>query len=251
MIILKSIVKSLIIPPGSIIIALLTLNIWHVIRKNKNIGIYNLLIACLIWLISMPPVSNSMLRSLESDYKFINNPRADVIVVLGERFLTEVSDFSGVGAPTPLMMTRLFTAARLQKRLNIPIIVSFGIKANTKLAVPKIVERYLVEFGVSYKNIIIEKDSRDTFENAINSKVLCQDREFKNPIIVTSAYHLKRSILSFNKVGMDVTPYPSNFLSPEKEDYRWYSFFPTYESFRNSSIAIKEYFGLFFYKFFY
>jgi len=251
MLIFKYIVKSLIIPPGAIFLLLLILNVWHVIKKIKNIGIYNIFIACLIGLISIPPVSHSMLRFLESDYKFIKNPQADVIIVLGERFLTGVSDFSGVGAPSPLMMTRLFTAARLQKRLNVPIIVSYGITANNKLLESIIAERYLVEFGVSYEDIIIEDKSRDTFENAKNSKALCLDMGFKKPIIVTSAYHLKRSTLSFNKVGMSVTPFPSNFLSPIKKDYGWYSIFPSYESFKNSSIAIKEYLGLIYYQLLY
>ena len=142
-------------------------------------------------------------------------------------------------------------AIRLQKRLNIPIIVSYGNTAKDKLLETSIAIRYLSEFGVSYEDIIIDEKSRDTFENAKNSKVLCKIMGFKKPMIVTSAYHLKRSILSFSKIGMSVTPFPSNFLSSEKADYGWYSFLPSYESFKNSSIALKEYFGLFFYKVFY
>lgn len=247
----KYIIKSFIIPPGAIIAVLGMLNICHVLKKNKHIGIYNLIIVVLIWLISVPPVSNSMLRYLESDFQFIKNPQADVIIVLGERFLTGVRDFSGFGSPSALMMTRLFTAARLQKKLNVPVIISYEIAAKDQSLESSIAKHYLFEFGVSDKDIIIEGKSRNTFENAKNSKALCQVKGFKNPIIVTSAYHLRRSILSFNKVEMSVTPFPSNFLSPEKENYEWYSFFPNYESFKKASIALKEYFGLFFYKFFY
>jgi uncharacterized SAM-binding protein YcdF (DUF218 family) len=251
MIVLKIILKSLIVPPGIFIVLLSVLNIWDLITKKKERRFYSLIIAFLVWLLSISPISNSMLSYLESGYTFPKTPRSDVIILLGERFLPKVHDISGIGTPSGLMLARIMAAAKLQRNINVPIIISHGRKTKNNVSESLIAKRYLIELGVPVDMIIFEGKSRDTYENAKYSKELCKKFGFQNPIIVTSAYHLKRAMLSFKKIGMTVNPFPSNFLSSENRKYQWNSFLPGYENSRNSSIAIKEYFGLFFYNFFY
>lgn len=59
--------------------------------------------------------------------------------------------------------------------------------------------------------IILEDKSRDTFENALYTKEICIRSGFKNSMLITSASHMSRAVLSFKKVGMDVMPFPANF----------------------------------------
>jgi len=91
--------------------------------------------------------------------------------------------------------------------------------------------------------------SRDTFENTKFAQKVCTRLSFTNPILVTSAYHMKRAIMSFEKFGLKVLPFPSGFKSWQGKHYRWRAFLPG--DFLTASIAIKEYLGLVFYKFAY
>ena len=61
-------------------------------------------------------------------------------------------------------------------------------------------KRFLTDLGVPDPMIIVEDKSRDTIENARYARQICERRGFVRPILVTSAYHLKRSVLSFSKV---------------------------------------------------
>ena len=138
---------------------------------------------------------------------------------------------------------------RLQKRLNIPIIVSGTEVSKDKVTEDHIVKRFLLDLGVPADEIIIEDKSRDTFENAKFAQEICARWSFTNPILVTSAYHLKRAVMSFEKVGLKVLPFPAGFKSWQGKHYRWKSYLPG--DFSTASIAIKEYLGLIFYEFAY
>ena len=138
------------------------------------------------------------------------------------------------------------SAVRLQKTLNIPIIVSGTETLEYNGTADHIVKRFLMDLGVSAKKIILEDKSRDTFENAKFSQEICSRLGFTNPILVTSAYHLKRSTMIFKKVGLEVLPFPAGFKSWQGKKYRWTAYLPG--NFLTASIAIKEYLGIVFYK---
>lgn len=177
-----------------------------------------------MWSLSISPVSNAMLRGLESDFTVPRNPKGDVIIILDSVWAAKLS--------------RIVTPVRLQKKLNIPIIVS-GRGAPS-------VKRCLIALGVSPNEIILEDKSRDTFENAKFTREICVRSGYKNPILVAPAYHLKRSMMSFEKAGMKVLPFPVGFKSKQDRQYAWRDYLPG--NFRDLSIAIKEYLGLVFYK---
>ena len=72
---------------------------------------------------------------------------------------------SGLGAPSDSYLTRIVTAVRFQKRLNIPIPVSGVGASKYRVAEYHIVKRFLTDLGVPAEEIIIEAKNRDTFEN--------------------------------------------------------------------------------------
>jgi uncharacterized SAM-binding protein YcdF (DUF218 family) len=70
----------------------------------------------------------------------------------------------------------------------------------------------LIANDIPEKDIIIENKSRNTYENAVFSKRILDSLQIKGPyVLITSATHLPRSIKVFNKAGMKVIPYPSDF----------------------------------------
>jgi uncharacterized SAM-binding protein YcdF (DUF218 family) len=76
------------------------------------------------------------------------------------------------------------------------------------------VRTQLLKFNIPDSLILVENNSKNTIENAKFSKILLEQRHLPPPyLLVTSAYHLRRSLMIFKKAGIDVVPYPSNYLT--------------------------------------
>ncbi|MDB5288456.1 MAG: hypothetical protein JWR05_3405 [Mucilaginibacter sp.] len=90
--------------------------------------------------------------------------------------------------------------------------------------------------------VLIERQARNTIENALFSKKLLDQANLKPPyLLVTSAFHMRRSLLIFKKAGMDVVPYPSDFLIKGKVE--WSDLLPSADAFSLWSKYIKEIVG--------
>lgn len=73
------------------------------------------------------------------------------------------------------------------------------------------VQTYLREIGVPDSAVMIENESRNTYENAINSAALLKKR-FPNGkyLLITSGYHMRRSLGCFSKAGLNCDPYSAD-----------------------------------------
>lgn len=79
------------------------------------------------------------------------------------------------------------------------------------------VKMQLKEFNFADSTILIENKSRNTIENAKFSKALLLQNSLKPPyLLVTSAFHMRRALMIFKKEGMDVIPYPCNYIAGKK-----------------------------------
>lgn len=246
MFILKKILTPFLMPPGIFIVLLICSGVWFSLRKQWKAGFLNCLIGIFMWALSLSPISDIMFRGLESDFKIPKNLHGDVIILLGGGVSDKAPDLTGVGTPSGEMLERTVTAVRIQKRLNVPIIVTGGVVFKGRAAEAPIVKRFLVDLGVPSERVIIEDKARDTIENAKYSKEICERNGYKNPILVTAAYHMKRAVLSFKKVDMDVLPFPVGFKTWDNKRYGWESYLPG--GFGDTNSAIHEYLGLLFYK---
>jgi uncharacterized SAM-binding protein YcdF (DUF218 family) len=235
MFLLKKVLTPFLLPPGIFIIFLIIAGAWLLYKKNWKAGIVTLILGCFMWALSIAPVSDAMVARLESEYNKPKDAKGDVIILLG--------------APPAGYLFRFLTAARLQKSLDIPIIVSGAksLKHNDKKS--NIFKKLLVELGVPLEKIIVENKSRDTYENGKFSHEICAKFGFFNPILVTSAYHMKRAIMSFERTDLKVLPFPAGFKSWKGKQYKWNAYLPG--NYLTASIAIKEYLGLLFYKIIY
>lgn len=249
MFVFKKVITAFILPPGIFVVLLLATAVWFLTKRQVKAMGANLVLAGLIWLASTAPVANEMFRGLESDLELPHNPGGDVIILLGGGVYDGVPDMSGRGTPSDSAMHRVVTAARLYRRLSVPVIVSGGkVFAHTD-AEALVLKRFLEDLGVPSEKIILEQGSRDTIENARYTKPICQAFGFERPLLVTSAYHMKRAVVSFKKVGMTVMPFPAGFRSLPGRRYGWADILPG--SLNGFAVAAKEYLGLFFYKWVY
>lgn len=248
MFIFKKIVTPFLLPPGLLILLLFGWGAWCARRKARSAALGVFGIGIFIWILSVTPTVDLLMSGLESDYPIPKDFHADVIIMLGGAVYPEVPDLSGKGAPGRGTMTRLVTAARLYRRLGVPIIVSGGNVFGQGASVADLAQRFLVDLGVPPAHILIEDHSRDTYENALLSKLICDRYGFRNPLVVTTGFHLKRALLSFEAVGMKVTPFPCGLTTYPGKEYHWYHWLPKAGSLSATSAALHEWLGLLYYR---
>ena len=92
--------------------------------------------------------------------------------------------------------------------------------------------------------ILIEDQSRNTLENASLTKSLLQQHKQRGPyLLVTSAFHMRRSVRIFKKMGVDVIAYPCNYIAGTN-DFSLGEFVPSADALNKWNIYIKEMIGL-------
>lgn len=72
---------------------------------------------------------------------------------------------------------------------------------------------FLEAAGIAPARVIVERDSRNTDDNARLSKALVKPRDGEVWILVTSARHMPRSIGIFRKRAWPVIAYPADYLT--------------------------------------
>ena len=82
-------------------------------------------------------------------------------------------------------------------------------ESETEAIVSKRVALQAFQFEVKWT----ESDSRDTRENAANSKRLLSNQGFNKIALVTHSWHMPRSMKAFQHAGFEVTPAPMGFVS--------------------------------------
>lgn len=213
-------------------------------RRNYPAGMFCIVAGLFMWGFSTAPVADRLIGPLEAAYDIPRSLKGDVVVLLGGGIRDGAPDLTGEGTPGEEMMTRIVTALRTQRRLNVPVIVSGGTVVPGRAPEAQIVRRFLLDLGVPPEKVLVEDKSRDTVENARLSRALCARHGFKNPLLVTSAFHMRRARLAFVREGLAVTPLPANFRTWDKKKYVWLDYLPDAGALGDSATAIRERLGL-------
>jgi len=108
------------------------------------------------------------------------------------------------------------------------------------------VKSVLKEFNFPDSTVLIEQRSRNTVENAAYTKeALCKVHLPPPYILVTSAFHMRRAVYIFKKAGIDVIPYPCNYLSGNTGGIDFMdSIIPDVKVLCDWNFYLKEIFGL-------
>ena len=82
---------------------------------------------------------------------------------------------------------------------------------------------FFEEQGVDMKRVTLESQSRTTSENAQRVAALLGERCKQPWLLLTSAWHMSRSITEFQAVGCNVTAYPVDFRTREETSWTDYA----------------------------
>lgn len=107
--------------------------------------------------------------------------------------------------------------------------------------------RLLEALGVPRSRLILEGQSRNTEENAIFSKELVQPKPGETWLLVTSAFHMPRSIGLFRRAAFDVVPWPTDYRTSGREGIGLFQDNVT-DLLQNTTLGIHEWVGLIAYR---
>jgi uncharacterized SAM-binding protein YcdF (DUF218 family) len=173
----------------------------------------------------------------------------DGIIVLGGAIETDATEVHGDTAFNS-SAGRIVAAATLAHRYpKARILYSGGnanVIANNDLREADYVTALFEGLGISRERLILERDSRNTYENGVNSKALVAPKPGERWLLVTSAFHMPRSIGIFRKLGFPVEAYPTDWrLAGRRDLYRFSAF--AVEGLQHTDLALREWMGLFAY----
>lgn len=139
-----------------------------------------------------------------SDY-----PKADAIVVLGGGCGARTNFFDGVMLNAAA--DRAYFGAQLWKAEKAPFVVPSGVGAADADG------RFLTDLGVAPDAVVVDDDARNTEENAKFVKDVLNRVEYVERVgvwktkilLVTSAWHMKRSLLMFAKYAPEIECIPA------------------------------------------
>lgn len=82
------------------------------------------------------------------------------------------------------------------------------------------IAKYLKGYGVNGNRIFIDAKSRNTYENAVETKKILDALKITEPVLlVTSAFHMRRSMGCYDKAGVKYIAYPVHYLGNATRDY--------------------------------
>lgn len=175
-------------------------------------------------------------------------PAVDAIIMLGgatlerpssARQIAELND-AGDRLTTTLWLAQTYPSAK--------IFISGGSGALTDEGETEATtaERFFLAFGIARDRLVLEGESRNTDENVANTKALLGESGNGTIVLVTSAFHMPRSVGIFEKAGLSVIPWPTDYRTPGPQGFG-FDIANLVQNVNVSTAGIKEWVGLLIY----
>jgi uncharacterized SAM-binding protein YcdF (DUF218 family) len=206
--------------------------------------------AVLLVVAAFSPAGRLLLYPLESRFPpWDAGQRApDGIIVLGGSIDADVS----LARDTPVVRRspdRIIAAAALARQYpNARVVFTGGSPRLVSDAREADYAAALFEsLGVDKSRLIMERQSRNTHENAEFTKALVAPKPGERWVLVTSAFHMPRSIGLFRKAGFPVEAYPVDWWVGGRRDALSFTTLAL-GGLSRTDIAVREWFGLIAYR---
>ncbi len=229
---------DLLIPPGSVIAALLIGLAMG--RRWPRAGRAVLWAATVsLYLLSTPLVSNRLVEATGDWQPFDPSARGAagaVVILAGEKWAAPEYGGVSLGAFT---LARVRLGARIARQTGLPVLVTGGrVRPTDAVSIAELMQRALRdEFNTPAR--WLEEQSRDTRENAIDSARILHAQGVDTIVLVTHYSHMRRAMAMFEAQGLHVIPAPTGF--PDRDLLPILGNFPPgYGSLEQSALALHE-----------
>jgi uncharacterized SAM-binding protein YcdF (DUF218 family) len=231
--------------PVGVVVLLLVLGL---VRKRRWPFIAALAV---LYLSSMPVVGNTLTRWLESRYPAVAIDQvesADAIVSLSGIYGPAVPD--GFSVNVGEAGERLEAGITLMQKKKAPWLVFTGGRMPWDHEVEvegAISRRAAMARGIPDDQIIITREVGNTADEARAVAAIMHERGWHKIILVTSACHMRRAARLFRKAGVDLIPFPVDFLTDSKGALMLLDFLPTASALHRTEAVLREWYGILFY----
>lgn len=192
-----------------------------------------------IYLCATPAFVDWMRQGLESRYLFApasSYPACSAIVVFGGDGMPNPK-IDWQAEPDKISRNRLGFAYQLYRAGRAPVMV---LSANKGGAIK--MAQILETKGISPASLRVESRADSTYENALYSARILKQEKLGRVLLVTSPYHMPRSLAVIRKQGVDAIPAPA--MPRPKPAVKGSAWLPDRLSLLLSRIYLHEYFGL-------
>lgn len=202
-----------------------------------------LIIVAILWASAAGPVIKKIIDPLQS-YPYPENlpwKTTNLIIVLG----SGVTLWEDGHATTPSIgLARITTALRLHREClqdsqrKCLILLSGGGVQYPQSPEAKIMQKDLISLGVQPSHLLLDDKSNNTFQSASYSSRYLKENSYEFVTLVTSGFHMKRSLHYFSHFGLHPHAAPADFISLKS------SLVPSTTQMVYSEIALHEWIGL-------
>ncbi|MCP4468162.1 MAG: YdcF family protein [Halieaceae bacterium] len=205
--------SSLLVYPLSLCLLLgfLGMLVWRLgLRRTGATTVFG----SLLWLYvcSTASFSYMLIGKLEENYPsrpMSEIPRADAIVLLGGALRGDSA--MGILPDLNQYADRLVHAVALYKAGKADYILVTGGSAPGARSEARLMQDVLAVMGVPPSALILEEQSKNTHDNAVNSATILHKRGMQRILLVSSAFHMRRADTLFKRQGLDVIPAPTDY----------------------------------------
>ena len=174
----------------------------------------------LLYLLSTPLVYNLLLSTWEVEATELKEEYEVAIVLLGFTSLDQspterIHVTQSVNRITQLIP--LYRAGVVKKILLTGGSSAINPKGKSEAEETK---KLLLQWQVKESDILLEPKARNTYENLVFAKALLEEKNITSKLLlVSSGYHLKRGIACAKKLGLEVTPYATDFRATPMDNW--------------------------------
>lgn len=244
---LSKLLPLMVLPIGLVIeLALLALLLLHFGRRKAS-ATFLLAALLLLWVSSMPIVAAALYGRLERDFPPValeEIPVSDCIVLLGG--VIEPALYPRVDFEMHEGIDRVYKAAQLYRAGKGKVLIVAGGNlpwAPSDQPEAQVIRTLLLEWGVPATAIVLDKASRNTWENAVNSGALLEKLGCEAPLLVTSAAHMTRSVAAFKRVGVAVFAVSADVRVIRNPTVTVFDFVPDADALLMTTDTVREWLG--------
>lgn len=242
----------LIISPDSLLLILILLSFALLFFGMQRAGRRLLGFICVVLLvIAFVPLHNLLLYPLES--RFVTNPelpqKIDGVIVLSgaeKAYMSSLWDQVELG-PAAERSLAFVALARQYPEAKLVFAGGSGRLTKQDYKDADVAAKLFEQLGLELERVVFENESRNTYENALFAKRLIEPNKDENWLLITTAWHMPRSVGAFCKQQWPVIPYPVDHITPR--GHLMSISLSLAGHLRDLKIGVKEWIGLFAYYF--
>jgi uncharacterized SAM-binding protein YcdF (DUF218 family) len=210
----------IVVAPGNLLLVMLIIGVVVAAWSRRRRG-FGLIVVATIGFLSIAalPIGLWLAAPLEDSFPAIAVPaRVDGIVVLGGSVDPGISQSRGQVALVAAAGRVTETVILARRFPDARVVISGGDAslfpaARSEAAATR---DLLVDLGVAAERIVLEGNSRNTYENAAMSHAAAQPKAGETWLLVTSAMHMPRAVGCFRHAGWTIIPYPVDYHTAPK-----------------------------------